>query len=155
MNMMNNNSSKTHPPEPQPGSLDAYPAHGLITAEIALLEAWQGRENFHHDIVLIGGLAVHYHTKDKKETSTSTSTISPIQHLPMMNRSRLTSSLTRHTSKEITKPCPGLILRSCAVTYTSTITQKPPSRRECSCTAVPKSRYPDPCGIGSQWLSVA
>ena len=48
-----------------PGTLEAYPAHGIITTEAALLDAWQGLENYHGNLVLVGGLAVHYHTKDK------------------------------------------------------------------------------------------
>lgn len=53
--------------EQRPTELTNYPAHSLISAEVALLEMWQGLENYHRDLVLVGGLAVHYHTKDKAE----------------------------------------------------------------------------------------
>lgn len=47
-----------------PESLELYPSHGLITAEKALFEAWEGLEKYQESLVLVGGLAVHYHTKD-------------------------------------------------------------------------------------------
>ncbi|MGJ8673790.1 hypothetical protein [Rubritalea sp.] len=53
--------------EQRPTELTNYPAHSLDTAEAALLEMWQGLENYHRELVLVGGLAVHYHTKDKAE----------------------------------------------------------------------------------------
>ncbi|PQJ30082.1 hypothetical protein [Rubritalea profundi] len=53
--------------EQRPTELTNYPAHSLVSAEVALLEMWQGLENYHRDLVLVGGLAVHYHTKDKTQ----------------------------------------------------------------------------------------
>lgn len=41
-----------------------YPAEGLLTTENALFEAWDSLENFRSDLVVVGGLAVHYHTRD-------------------------------------------------------------------------------------------
>ena len=42
-----------------------YPAEGLRTTENALFEAWDSLENFRSDLVVVGGLAVHYHTRDQ------------------------------------------------------------------------------------------
>ena len=42
-----------------------YPADGLRTTENALFEAWDVLENFRSDLVVVGGLAVHYHTREQ------------------------------------------------------------------------------------------
>ncbi len=42
-----------------------YPAESLRTTEKALFEAWDSLENFRSDLVVVGGLAVHYHTRDQ------------------------------------------------------------------------------------------
>lgn len=47
-----------------PFQLGDYSPRGLATAEAALFTAWEALEKFHEDLVVIGGLAVHYHTKD-------------------------------------------------------------------------------------------
>lgn len=43
----------------------AYPPEGLRTTEMALFEAWDSLENFRSDLVVVGGLAVHYHTRHR------------------------------------------------------------------------------------------
>ena len=40
-----------------------YPRESLLSAEAALLTAWRSLERYHDDLVLVGGLAVHYLTK--------------------------------------------------------------------------------------------
>jgi hypothetical protein len=40
-----------------------YPPRSLAGAEAALLTAWASLERFHDDLVLVGGLAVKYLTK--------------------------------------------------------------------------------------------
>jgi hypothetical protein len=45
--------------------LDDYPAQGVVSAEAALVRAWSSLENFHADLVVVGGLAVYFHTRDK------------------------------------------------------------------------------------------
>lgn len=40
-----------------------YPKDSLVSAEKALLTAWRSLERYHDDIVLVGGLAVHYLTR--------------------------------------------------------------------------------------------
>jgi hypothetical protein len=42
-----------------------YPPDGLITSEKALFEAWDSLEKFRADLVVVGGLAIHYHTRGK------------------------------------------------------------------------------------------
>jgi hypothetical protein len=42
-----------------------YLADGLVNTEKALFEAWDSLEKFHADLVVVGGLAVHYHTRDR------------------------------------------------------------------------------------------
>lgn len=49
----------------QPENFDDYPAHGVISAEAALVAAWSALENFHSDLVVIGGLAIYFHTHNK------------------------------------------------------------------------------------------
>ncbi len=44
-----------------------YPRDGMATTEKALFEAWDSLEKFHDDLVVVGGLAVHYHTCKKAE----------------------------------------------------------------------------------------
>lgn len=44
-------------------SFAAYPPRSLAGAEAALLTAWASLERFHDDLVLLGGLAVKYLTK--------------------------------------------------------------------------------------------
>ena len=44
--------------------LGDYSQRGLASAETALFAAWEALEKFHEDLVVVGGLAVHYHTKD-------------------------------------------------------------------------------------------
>ena len=41
----------------------AYPARGLAAAEAALLTLWPALSAYHQDLVLVGGLAVHYLTR--------------------------------------------------------------------------------------------
>jgi predicted nucleotidyltransferase len=45
------------------GTFKDYPIDSLPTAERALLTAWRSLERYHDDLVLVGGLAVHYLTK--------------------------------------------------------------------------------------------
>jgi hypothetical protein len=45
------------------GKFDDYPPRSLESAEAALLTAWRSLERYHEDLVLVGGLAVHYLTK--------------------------------------------------------------------------------------------
>lgn len=45
------------------GTFGAYPKDSLASAEKALLTAWRSLERYHDDLVLVGGLAVHYLTK--------------------------------------------------------------------------------------------
>jgi len=47
-------------------SWDSYPSDGLVTTERALFEAWDSLEKFRSDLVVVGGLAVHLHTRDKE-----------------------------------------------------------------------------------------
>lgn len=42
---------------------DAYPPDGLSITEKALFEAWDRLEKFRADLVVVGGLAVYYHTR--------------------------------------------------------------------------------------------
>lgn len=44
-------------------TFDAYPAEGLPAAEAALLTVWRTLERYQDDLVLVGGLAVHYLTR--------------------------------------------------------------------------------------------
>ena len=45
------------------GTFSEYPTESLVSAEMVLLTAWRSLERYHDDIVLIGGLAVHYLTQ--------------------------------------------------------------------------------------------
>src|SRR6266853_5009817 len=45
------------------GKFAEYPAESLPSAEAALLTAWRSLERYHDDLVLVGGLAVHYLTR--------------------------------------------------------------------------------------------
>jgi predicted nucleotidyltransferase len=45
------------------GKFADYPKESLLSAESALLTAWRSLERYHDDLVLVGGLAVHYLTK--------------------------------------------------------------------------------------------
>lgn len=45
------------------GTFSEYPRPSLISAQAALLTAWRSLERYHDDLVLVGGLAVHYLTK--------------------------------------------------------------------------------------------
>jgi hypothetical protein len=45
------------------GKFDDYPPRSLESAEAALLTAWCSLERYHEDLVLVGGVAVHYLTK--------------------------------------------------------------------------------------------
>jgi len=45
------------------GKFDDYPPHSLESAEAALLTAWRSLERYQDDLVLVGGLAVHYLTR--------------------------------------------------------------------------------------------
>jgi hypothetical protein len=45
------------------GTLGGYPKDSLASAEKALLTAWRSLERYHDDLVLVGGLAVHYLTR--------------------------------------------------------------------------------------------
>jgi hypothetical protein len=44
--------------------LGDYSRQGLAAAEAALFAAWEALEKFHEDLVVVGGLAVHYHTRN-------------------------------------------------------------------------------------------
>lgn len=50
----------------EPFQLGDYSQDGLASAEAALFTAWEALEKFHDDLVVVGGLAVHYHTRDAK-----------------------------------------------------------------------------------------
>lgn len=43
----------------------SYPTDGLVTSEKALFEAWDSLEKFRSDLVVVGGLAIHYHAREK------------------------------------------------------------------------------------------
>ena len=45
------------------GTFSDYPKESLPSAEAALLTAWRSLERYHDDLVLVGGLAVHYLTR--------------------------------------------------------------------------------------------
>ena len=45
------------------GTFGGYPRESLMSAEAALLTAWRSLELYHDNLVLVGGLAVHYLTK--------------------------------------------------------------------------------------------
>ena len=45
------------------GTFGDYPKDSVASAEKALLTAWRSLERYHGDVVLVGGLAVHYLTK--------------------------------------------------------------------------------------------
>ncbi len=45
------------------GTFSEYPTDSLASAEKVLLTAWGSLERYHDDLVLVGGLAVHYLTK--------------------------------------------------------------------------------------------
>ena len=45
------------------GTFEDYPKESLPAAEAALLTAWRSLDRFHDDLVLVGGLAVHYLAK--------------------------------------------------------------------------------------------
>lgn len=45
------------------GTYNDYPRESLPAAEAALLTAWRSLERYHDDLVLVGGLAVHYLTR--------------------------------------------------------------------------------------------
>jgi hypothetical protein len=45
------------------GTFGDYPKESLQSAEAALLTAWRSLGRYHNDLVLVGGLAVHYLTK--------------------------------------------------------------------------------------------
>jgi hypothetical protein len=44
-------------------TFDAYPPRSLLSAESALLTVWPSLSRYHDDLVLVGGLAVHYLTR--------------------------------------------------------------------------------------------
>lgn len=48
-----------------PLQFDDYPAHGVVSAEAALVTAWSSLESFHSDLVVVGGLAIYFHTRQK------------------------------------------------------------------------------------------
>ena len=52
----------------EPFQLGDYSQFGLAAAEAALFSAWGALEKFHEDLVVVGGLAVHYHTRDEKNS---------------------------------------------------------------------------------------
>ena len=52
----------------EPFQLGDYSQFGLAAAEAALFSAWEALEKFHGDLVVVGGLAVHYHTRDEKNS---------------------------------------------------------------------------------------
>ena len=45
------------------GTFADYPNESLPSAEAVLLTAWRSLERYHDDLVLVGGLAVHYLTR--------------------------------------------------------------------------------------------
>jgi hypothetical protein len=45
------------------GTYGDYPKESLLSAQAALLTAWRSLERYHDDLVLVGGLAVHYLTR--------------------------------------------------------------------------------------------
>jgi len=45
------------------GAFEDYPKESLLSAEAALLTAWRSLGRYHDDLVLVGGLALHYLTK--------------------------------------------------------------------------------------------
>jgi hypothetical protein len=45
------------------GTFSEYPRPSLVATEATLLTAWRSLERYHDDLVLVGGLAVHYLTK--------------------------------------------------------------------------------------------
>ena len=45
------------------GQFGDYPKESLLSAQAALLTAWRSLERYHDDLVLVGGLAVHYLTR--------------------------------------------------------------------------------------------
>ncbi len=47
------------------GTFADYPARGLAAAEAALLTIWPTLSRYHDELVLVGGLAVHYLTKQE------------------------------------------------------------------------------------------
>lgn len=42
---------------------NSYPPDGLSITEQALFEVWDRLEKFRADLVVVGGLAVYYHTR--------------------------------------------------------------------------------------------
>ena len=42
---------------------DSYPPDGVLASEKALFEVWDWLEKFRRDLVVVGGLAVHYHSR--------------------------------------------------------------------------------------------
>ena len=52
---------------------DSFPHHSdhsgdeLLSVENALVQAWAALENFRQDLVVVGGLAIHYHTRHKAD----------------------------------------------------------------------------------------
>jgi hypothetical protein len=52
------------------GTFGDYPEESLPSAEAALLTAWRSLDRYHNDLVLVGGLAVHYLTKRGTEGGT-------------------------------------------------------------------------------------
>lgn len=53
----------------QPQTFNGYPPHSTLSAESALVTAWSALEYFRSDLVVIGGLAVHYHTRNTRTPS--------------------------------------------------------------------------------------
>jgi predicted nucleotidyltransferase len=45
------------------GNFGAYPQRSLLSAEAALLTVWPSLSRYHDDLVLVGGLAIHYLTR--------------------------------------------------------------------------------------------
>ena len=43
----------------------SYSRDGLVTSEKVLFEAWDSLERFRGDLVVVGGLAIHYHARGK------------------------------------------------------------------------------------------
>ena len=57
------------------GTFAEYPPRSLASAEAALLTAWGSLQAYQDDLVLVGGLAVHYLTKRNLETLPGTVTL--------------------------------------------------------------------------------
>ena len=44
-------------------TFNAYPQRSLLSAQAALFTVWPSLSRYHDDLVLVGGLAIHYLTR--------------------------------------------------------------------------------------------